>query len=156
MAALFFRGRAPATADDGRRSLAVLYFDNITGEPGLDWLRTGLTDMLVTNLSQAPELRVVSTQRLYQILDESGHRDDRSLSGDAVATVARQAQATTALVGSFVRAGSRIRIQASLQDPRTGEVIASERVEGDPERACSGWSTSSPRGSASGSRRRRS
>ena len=62
-----------------------------------------------------------------------GHRDDRSLSGDAVATVSRQAQASTALVGSFVRAGSRIRIQASLQDPRTGEVIASERVEGDAE-----------------------
>ena len=133
MAALFLRGRAPATADDGRRSLAVLYFDNITGEPGLDWLRTGLTDMLITNLSQAPELRVVSTQRLYQILDQSGHRDDRSLSGAAITTVAREAQATTALVGSFVRAGSRIRIQASLQDPRTGEVIASERVEGDPE-----------------------
>ena len=138
MAALFFKGRAPATADDGRRSLAVLYFDNITGEPGLDWLRTGLTDMLVTNLAQAPELRVVSTQRLYQILEASGHRDDRSLSGDAVATVARQAQATTALVGSFVRAGSRIRIQASLQDPRTGEVIASERVEGDPDQGLFG------------------
>jgi tetratricopeptide (TPR) repeat protein len=50
-----------------------------------------------------------------------------------VSTVARQAQATTALVGSFVRAGERIRIHASLQDPSTGEVIASERVEGDPE-----------------------
>jgi serine/threonine protein kinase/tetratricopeptide (TPR) repeat protein len=133
MAALFFKGRPPATADDGRRSLAVLYFDNVTGDPGLDWLRTGLTDMLVTNLSQSPELRVLSTQRLYQILDETGHRDDRSLSGQVVATVARQAQATTALVGSFVRAGSQIRIQASLQDPRTGEVIASERVEGDPD-----------------------
>ena len=47
--------------------------------------------------------------------------------------MARQAQATAALVGSFVRAGERIRIQASLQDPRTGEVIASERVEGDPD-----------------------
>jgi tetratricopeptide (TPR) repeat protein len=133
MAALFLHGRPPATAEDGRRSLAVLYFDNITGDPGLDWLRTGLTDMLVTNLSQSPDLRVLSTQRLYQILDEAGHRDDRSLSGQVVATVARQAQATTALVGSFVRAGSQIRIQASLQDPRTGEVIASERVEGDPE-----------------------
>jgi len=133
MAGLFLRGRAPATADDGRRSLAVLYFDNITGDPASDWLRTGLTDMLVTNLSQAPDLRVLSTQRLYQILDEAGHRDDRSLSGEVVARVARQARTTTALVGSFVRAGSQIRIQASLQDPRTGEVIASERVEGDPE-----------------------
>jgi tetratricopeptide (TPR) repeat protein len=133
MAALFWGGRAPATAEDGRRSLAVLYFDNVTGDPGLEWLRTGLTDMLVTNLSQSPDLRVLSTQRLYQILDEAGHRDDRSLSGQVVATVAREAQASTALVGSFVRAGSRIRIQASLQDPGTGEVIASERVEGDPD-----------------------
>jgi len=133
MAGLFLRGRAPATADDGRRSLAVLYFDNVTGDPGLDWLRSGLTDMLVTNLSQSPDLRVLSTQRLYQILDQTGHRDDRALSGEVVASVSRQAQATTALVGSFVRAGSRIRIQASLQDPRTGEVIASERVEGDPD-----------------------
>jgi len=133
LAGLFFKGRAPATAEDGRRSLAVLYFENVTGDPGLEWLRTGLTDMLVTNLSQSPDLRVLSTTRLYQILDETGHRDDRSLSGQVVDTVARRAQATTALVGSFVRAGSRIRIQASLQDPRTGEVIASERVEGDPD-----------------------
>ncbi len=133
MAAIFWGGRAPATAEDGRRSLAVLYFDNITGDSELDWLRTGLTDMLVTNLSQAPGLRVVSTQRLYQILDEAGHRDDRSTSGQAVAAVARGSQAGTALVGSFVRAGSQIRISASLQDPRSGETLASERVEGDPD-----------------------
>ena len=131
-AGVLLQGRVPATAEDGRRSLAVLYFENVTGDKSLDWLRSGLTDMLVTNLSQSPDLRVLSTQRLYQILDETGHRDDRSLSGQVVANVARQAQATTALVGSFVRAGERIRIHASLQDPRTGEVIASERVEGDP------------------------
>jgi tetratricopeptide (TPR) repeat protein len=133
IAAVFLRHRAPASAGDGRQSLAVLYFDNLSGDPQLDWLRTGLTDMLVTNLSQSPDLRVLSTTRLYQILDAAGHRDDRSLSGQVVETVARQAQATTAIVGSFVRAGSQIRIQASLQDPRTGEVMASERVEGDPE-----------------------
>ena len=60
--ALFFRGQPPATAEDGRRSLAVFYFDNLTGDPQLDWLRTGLTDMLVTNLSQSPGLRVLGTQ----------------------------------------------------------------------------------------------
>jgi tetratricopeptide (TPR) repeat protein/TolB-like protein len=133
MVAVFSGGRTPADAGDGRRSLAVLYFDNIAGEPGLDWLRTGLTDMLVTNLSQTPGLRVLSTQRLYQILAEAGHKDDRATTGDAVAAVARESQATTAVVGSYVRAGSRIRIQASLQDPRTGETIASERVEGDAD-----------------------
>ena len=44
MAGVFFRGQPPATAEDGRRSVAVFYFDNLTGDPQLDWLRTGLTD----------------------------------------------------------------------------------------------------------------
>src|SRR6185436_2739546 len=83
--------------------------------------------------SQSEGLRVLSTQRLYQILEESGHRDDRSLSGQVVSTVARQSQATTALVGSFVRAGERIRIHASLQDPATGDVTAFVSVEADTE-----------------------
>ena len=133
MAALFFRGQPPATAEDGRSSVAVFYFDNLSGDPQLDWLRTGLTDMLVTNLSQSPGLRVLGTSRLYQLLDEGGHRDDRTMSAPIVEAVARKAQATTALVGSFVRAGSQIRISASLQDPKSGEVLASERVEGDAE-----------------------
>ncbi len=133
MAVVLLRGRAPASAADGRRSVAVFYFDNLTGDPRLDWLRSGLTDMLVTNLSQSAGLRVLSTARLYQLLQDTGHRDDRAVSAQAVETVSRRAQATTALVGSFVRAGSQIRIQASLQDPATGEVIASERVEGDAE-----------------------
>ena len=133
MGALFLRGQPPATAEDGRRSVAVFYFDNLSGDPQLDWLRTGLTDMLVTNLSQSPGLRVLGTSRLYQLLDETGHRDDRTMSAPIVESVARKAQAATALVGSFVRAGSQIRIQATLQDPKSGEVIASERVEGDAE-----------------------
>ncbi|HUL79750.1 MAG TPA: tetratricopeptide repeat protein, partial [Vicinamibacteria bacterium] len=131
MAALFFRGQPPATAEDGRHSVAVFYFDNLTGDPALDWLRTGLTDMLVTNLSQSPGLRVLGTSRLYQLLEEAGHRDDRTVSAQVVDTISRRAQATTALVGSFVRAGSQVRIQATLQDPKSGEVLASERVEGD-------------------------
>jgi tetratricopeptide (TPR) repeat protein len=133
MGALFFRGQPPATAEDGRRSVAVFYFDNLSGDPQLDWLRTGLTDMLVTNLSQSPGLRVLGTSRLYQLLEDTGHRDDRTVSAPMVETVSRKAGATTALVGSFVRAGSQIRISASVQDPKSGEVLASERVEGDAE-----------------------
>jgi tetratricopeptide (TPR) repeat protein len=133
MAALLFRGQPPATAADGRRSVAVFYFDNLSGDPQLDWLRTGLTDMLVTNLSQSPGLRVLGTTRLYQLLEDAGHRDDRTTTAPVVEAVSRKAGAATALVGSFVRAGSQIRISASVQDPRNGEVLASERVEGDAE-----------------------
>jgi serine/threonine protein kinase/tetratricopeptide (TPR) repeat protein len=129
---LLDRGPAVPEADD-RSSIAVFYFDNLSGDSQLDWLRTGLTDMLVTNLSQSPTLRVLSTSRLYQLLDELGVGDAGAMSAQAVGAVARQADVETALVGSFVQAGSQLRIQAQLQDPRSGEVLASERVEGDAE-----------------------
>jgi tetratricopeptide (TPR) repeat protein/TolB-like protein len=133
VAFVVFGRRGALPAEDGRRSVAVFYFDNLSGEPKLDWLRTGLTEMLVANLSQSAGLRVLGTARLYQLLNETGHRDERTVSSQVVEAVARRAQVTTALVGSFVRAGTQIRIQATLQDAGSGEVIASERVEGDAE-----------------------
>jgi serine/threonine protein kinase/tetratricopeptide (TPR) repeat protein len=127
------RKTTPKPPADGRQPVAIFFFDNLSGDPKLDWLRTGLTDMIVTDLSQSPGLRVLSTARLSQLLEESGHRDDPSLSAGVVQAVARRAEVTVALVGSFVRAGTQLRIQAQLQDPASGEVLASERVEGDAE-----------------------
>jgi len=131
--AFFLGGPGGRGAGDGRSSIAVFYFDNLTGDSRLDWLRSGLTDMLVTNLSQSPALRVLSTSRLYQLLEEMNGLDAPATSARVVESVARRAEASTALVGSFVRAGSQIRIQAQLQDPASGEVLASEHVEGDAE-----------------------
>jgi tetratricopeptide (TPR) repeat protein len=124
------RQPAPASGDQ-RPSLAVFYFDNLSGDPELDWLRTGVTEMLVTDLAQSPGLRVLGSSRLHQLLAEAGHRDEKTTSLEAVETVARKGDVGTALVGSFVRAGPLLRIQARLQDARSGDVIATERVEGD-------------------------
>ena len=119
MAAVFLQGRAPATAADGRRSLAVLYFDNMTGDPSLDWLRTGLTDMLVTEpVAVLRPARAAARSGSTRSSTRPATATTARSRARSVSTVARQAQATTALVGSFVRAGERIRIHASLQDPR--------------------------------------
>ena len=71
-------------------SLAVLYFENNTGDPSLDWLRRALTDMLVTDLSQSPQIDVLSTDRLYQILKELNRLDERVTSFDVVEQVAAE------------------------------------------------------------------
>jgi serine/threonine protein kinase/tetratricopeptide (TPR) repeat protein len=127
------RGRGGAGTADGRSSLAVFFFENLSGDAELDWLRAGLPDMLVTSLSQSPTLRVLSTSRLLQLLDEAGAGDAPGVSAATVSAIARRADVETALMGSFVRVGSQLRIQAQLHDPGTGEVLASEQVEGDAE-----------------------
>ncbi len=83
----------PPPAASSKPSIAVLYFDNVTGNPSLDWLHTGLADMLVTDLSQSPRLDVLSTDRLHQILKEMNRLDERITSLDVVQEVAKRAGA---------------------------------------------------------------
>ncbi|MGD8817888.1 MAG: protein kinase, partial [Acidobacteriota bacterium] len=120
---------------DAKPSLAVLYFENLSGDESLDWLRTGLTDMLVTDLAQSQQVRVLGTDRLHQILADIGAADDEMTSAGVVAAVAEQGNVETVLLGSFARAGNVIRISARLQEAASGEILASETVEGEGEEA---------------------
>ena len=91
--------------------MAVLYFENNTGNTEMDWLRTGLTDMLVTDLSQSHRRRGAQHR--------SPGADPRAtwassrigtISFDTVQEVARRADVKHVLLGSYVKAGDTIRI----------------------------------------------
>jgi len=129
----FTRPERTQSAPSGKPAVAVLYFDNNTGDASLDWMRTGLTDMMVTDLSQSAHIEVLGTDRLVQILQDLKRVDDRVISADVVQEVANRAGVDNVLVGSYVKAGDTIRIIARLQEARTGRIVSAERVEGSGE-----------------------
>jgi tetratricopeptide (TPR) repeat protein/predicted Ser/Thr protein kinase len=120
----------PTAGGDGSRpSVAVLYFQNNTGKTDLDWLRKGLTEMVVTDLSQSSNVEVLSTDRLYQILAQLRRQDDATVSFDTVQEIARRAGVAHVVLGSYVKSGDTIRINVTLQEASTGRILTSERVE---------------------------
>ncbi|HMB79122.1 MAG TPA: tetratricopeptide repeat protein, partial [Vicinamibacterales bacterium] len=125
--------RAPSggalTGNTGKPSVAVLYFENKTGSNQLDWLRTGLTDMLVTDLSQSPDVEVLGTDRLVQILTDMKRQDDKVISYDTVRELARRAGVKSVVLGSYMKSGETIRINTTLQEVASGKIVTSERVE---------------------------
>ncbi len=133
--ALLWRSRnaAPpvAASSDGKPSIAVLYFENNTGNASLDWMRKGLTDLMVTGLSQSPDIEVIGTDRLQQILQELHHPNGAAITADVAQQVALRTGANSVLIGNFVKVGDTIRISASLKDVKTNKIVGSERVEGD-------------------------
>ena len=104
---------------------------------------TGLTEMLVTDLSRSPELEVLGTDWFYQILDDMDRLHCGPLTADSVQELPRRAAVNAVLRGSFAKAGESIRLSARLQDARTGKVILSEKTEGTGRKAFFDWSTSS-------------
>ena len=134
---VLWRARTPAvpapgdaTAGPKKPSVAVMYFDNTTGAPDMNWLRTGIPDMVVTDLSQSADLEVVSTDRVYAALASLKKANDATISPEVVNQVAAQTGADHVIVGSYMKAGDQVRLNVRLQEVRTGHIVTSESVQG--------------------------
>ncbi len=128
--ALPILSRRPVDPDmDETPSVAVLQFENLSGDPELDWLVTGLPEMLATDLSQSPELEVVGLGELYPVLAEIGGLEGGSPTGEVIEEIASRTGVRSVLTGSFAKAGDSIRISARLEDAKTGRVLMSESVD---------------------------
>ncbi len=115
----------PSLSASGRPTLAVLYFENKSGDTKLDNWRDALAELLIADLSQSRYIRVISGDEMYTILKRLGLADARKYSSEDIEKIAAQTRATHVLRGNFIKAGESFVITASLQKPGAGE---SERV----------------------------
>lgn len=119
-----------ATADLGERSVAVLPFVNSTGVDSLDWLGSGMSDMLTTNLAQTGVLRVVSPQRLFELLRQEGHTETDQIPRERAMEIAARSGARTMVHGSILGSTEDMALDAQLIDLSDGTIIAAERARG--------------------------
>jgi serine/threonine protein kinase/Flp pilus assembly protein TadD len=126
------QGRTVTFAAD-KPSLAVMHFENNTGDENLDHWRKALSDLLIADLSQSKYIAVLSGEELYNILEEKNLLDVKSYSSGALKDVSSQAGVQYMLVGKMMMAGDTIRIDTTLQEAHSGKIVGSERVEGQGE-----------------------
>lgn len=133
--AIFFalgkrEAEAPTIIEPAKKSIAVMYFENNTGDEGLDHWRKALSDLLIADLAQSQYLRVLSEKRLYNILNQLNQLEANEYPLDVLQQVAEKGKIGYVLVGSLSRAGNLFRISIKIQEAKTGELIGTEMVEG--------------------------
>jgi serine/threonine protein kinase/Tfp pilus assembly protein PilF len=122
-----------APIPSAKPSIAVMYFENNTGDENLDHWRKALSDLLIADLSQSKYLTVLSGESLFNILRRMDRLEAKSYALEDLKEVAAQGRTENVLVGKYAKAGDRFRMNAMLQNPITGEVIGSEMIEGTGE-----------------------
>jgi tetratricopeptide (TPR) repeat protein len=100
----------------GEPSVAIMYFENNTGDESLDHWRKAIADLLITDLAQSKYISVLSGDRLFNILSQLDQVEARR-------------------VGNYAKAGENFRINVMLQEASTGELLGSEKVEGIGEKS---------------------
>jgi TolB-like protein/Tfp pilus assembly protein PilF len=120
---------ATAATATGQPVLAVLEFENVSGDPASDWLGTGLAETLNADLRKLKLVRVVSRERAQEALRRRGTA--RQVAN--LADIGRELGARWLITGSFQRSGQRLRITPRVIDTATAEVLASRKIDGDWE-----------------------
>ncbi|MCI0513063.1 tetratricopeptide repeat protein [candidate division KSB1 bacterium] len=114
-----------------RRAVAVLFFENKTGDENLAWLQKGLSEMLIRSLSQSRSLSVMSSERIFEIIKrESEKNPSKNLNLNLAAIIAEETRVEAILTGSIIKKGDRLQIRVRLQSPNNGLILKEESVEG--------------------------
>jgi len=118
------------TLHAGENSLAILSFENKTGDSTLDWMETGLPEILLTDLAQSEAINLISRQRLLDYLHREKKGDADSYTHADMLSAARALGAVNLLSGSLYRLGDNIRIDARLEEVATGKILLGTKVVG--------------------------
>jgi TolB-like protein/Tfp pilus assembly protein PilF len=118
---LFWRTVLRPSAAQGIRSIAVLPLDDVSGDASEAYFSAGITDSLISTLSQIHDLKVVSrtTAMHYKGTKESVPEIGRELGVDAI------------VEGSVQRAAGHVRINAELIRAATDTHLWAQQYERD-------------------------
>ena len=100
-------------------SIAVLPFDNLSGNPEQEYFSDGLTEEIITALSKTPKVFVIARHSAFIYKGKSVK----------VQKVGRELGVRYVLEGSVRKAGDKVRITAQLIDATTGKHLWAERYD---------------------------
>jgi adenylate cyclase len=111
------RAQSPVVTD--KPSIAVLAFNNMSGDHDQEYFSDGISEDIITNLSR---------NRVFFVISRSTSFTYKGAAVD-VAKVARELGVRYVLEGSVRRAGNRVRITAQLIDAASGHHLWADRYD---------------------------
>src|SRR6185295_9691221 len=102
-------------------AIGVLDFTNVSGDADLAWLSSGIAETVTNDLRSTGRLRIIDRVRVVESVRHGGAD---------LAALRKELRLDLAVVGSFQRAGDRLRITARVVDAATGEALADAKADG--------------------------
>lgn len=109
--------KGPETPE--KPSIAILAFNNLSNDPGQEYLSDGISENIIAGLSQFPELFVIARQSSFSYKGKS----------IKVQQIASELGVHFILEGSVLKSENRVRITAQLVDALTGQDLWAQRYD---------------------------
>ena len=118
-------------SSDGRISVAVMPFQNMTNDTVWNVWQNGIQDILVTFLSNSSEeLKVRQTESTNALIESEGFTNYSSFTPSLARNISQKLDANVFIYGGIKQAGAKLRVNAQLIDSKTEESIKSFEIDG--------------------------
>jgi tetratricopeptide (TPR) repeat protein/predicted Ser/Thr protein kinase len=112
-------------------SLAIISFENQTGDKAYDYLQKAIPNLLITNLEQTGNLYVATWERLDDILKQMGKKDVEVIDRDLGFQLCRREGIETIVLGSFIKAGNMFATDVKVLDVESKKLLKSASSQGE-------------------------
>jgi serine/threonine protein kinase/Tfp pilus assembly protein PilF len=129
---LVFFKKESGLRPEQRRSIAVISFENQTGDKTFDYLKKAIPNLLISSLEQSKYLRVTTWERMDDLLRQMGKAGSETIDEESGFELCRKDGVETIVVGSFVKAENMFATDVKVLDVESKALLksASSRGEG--------------------------
>jgi serine/threonine protein kinase/predicted Zn-dependent protease len=113
--------------------IAVISFENQTGDPSYDYLSKAIPNLLITSLEQSSYLQVTTWERMRDLLKQLGKDTVQVIDRELGYELCRMDGVDAIVLGSFVKAGDQFATDVKVLDVETKKLIHSASTRGKGE-----------------------
>ncbi len=114
-----------------RHSVAVMTFENQTGDKSYDYLGKAIPNLLITSLEQSRDLSVITWERMRDLLKQMGRDEASVIDADLGFELCRREGVATIVLGSYVKAGDMFATDVKVLDVESKRLLKSAGSRGD-------------------------
>jgi serine/threonine protein kinase/Tfp pilus assembly protein PilF len=123
--------KAAVSAPKIENSIAVISFQNQTGDSAFDYLQRAIPDLLITSLERRGELYVATWERMLDLLVQMGRKDVEVIDRDLGFDLCRMEGIEAIVVGSYIKAGETFATDVKVLDVETKRILRSASSKGE-------------------------
>ena len=112
-------------------SIAVISFENQTGDKAYDYLQKAIPNLLITSLEQKGRFYVVTWERMTDLLSQMGEKNVEIIGRDLGFRLCRREGVEAIVLGSYVKAGDMFATDVKVLDVETKRLLKSAGSRGE-------------------------
>ncbi|UCE20313.1 MAG: protein kinase, partial [Gemmatimonadota bacterium] len=112
-------------------SIAVISFENKTGDKAYDYLQAAIPNLLITSLEQSKYLRVTTWERLFDLLKQIGKGDIEFIDRSLGIELCHMDGVDAVVWGSFIKNGNVFTMELKVLDLNTENIVKTASSKGE-------------------------